>query len=189
MSAGLAIAGRLVGPDGEPVTRCYISVDPAPDGGATTSADVECDAHGRFTAGGLSAGTYTLSTWHYVSSDQRDKQRKYAHQVFGPFAAGSKDVVIVLQLESTLHGRVLDRNGAPVPQATVIAKSARKDFESTRVRADAAGRFEIELPADLDVEVIAGPAQPDESAEPDASRCSRAAKTRAGGEAITLRLP
>ncbi len=107
--------------------------------------------------------------------DQRKERKQYVYRTFGPVRAGDENVVVEMQIADVLRGRVVDANGRPVAHAVVIALGKRPGFESKRAQCGEDGRFEIQLPVDLDVELVAGPPRADELGQSESTTGVRAA--------------
>lgn len=161
----LEIAGRVLGPGGEPAVGWHVQLADgtrvgadqipilwaeSPQGWAGVDADtgrqkLVTDADGGFRVGGLFPRDYRLELW--------DPETLAMH-TSEPIAAGTQNARIELPADlwrERIGGRVTSRRGRPlagvaVQLALVTARSQHGYvWESgTSVRTDAAGRFELE---------------------------------------------
>jgi RNA polymerase sigma-70 factor (ECF subfamily) len=122
------IAGRVVGPDGQPVPDALVHAQPAapaitpppagpgaPPPAIRASGHTTSDDDGRFEITGLDGDGYDLVAI--------DDERPGA--VVTGVAGGSRDVVLTFALGAAVRGQVHDSSGAPVPEFTVLV--ARRD--------------------------------------------------------------
>ncbi len=122
LKRGLAISGRVLGPDGSPATGAHIYV-----GGGTLRTwmrpSARCEADGTFRLTGLADGKCSLHA--SATIDGREASAKT------DVAAGAEGVVLELKLDDAAKGgrilvRVLDPEGKPVGAAQVKAETSRR---------------------------------------------------------------
>lgn len=191
LAAGLAIAGRCLGPDGEPVAG-YVSVDPEFE--SPNSADVRTDTQGRFVARGLAAGTYKVTLWPDSLWDGEPGEVRWAQAELAGVPAGAQDVQIAVRRALRIAGVVLDAQGRPARNAFVMpSQGANLSFWTARC--DPEGRFELWLPEGelFDIEARASADGVDSRlvAESDQVELKSVRRTgiAPGGPELTLRLP
>jgi uncharacterized GH25 family protein len=136
MVTGHEIAGTVVGPDGRPVNRAWISV-------LGRSDTVFTDAKGAFRIEGLAAGTFTITV-----KPPGQKSGLGGATVAG-VRAGTMDLVIRMKKALTITGIVVDREGQPVVGARVIGMPWNEDglrgsAGGMNTRTDATGAFVID---------------------------------------------
>lgn len=189
LRAGLAIAGRIVGPDGRPLERGSIRAMPLDEGAPTEpvfwrSARVGKD--GRFAVRGIGSGTYRLQLFGF------DADLRPANAVLGPtrppslvlvggerVAAGARDVLVTATTGLHVRGRVTDVAGVPLRGAQVwVRVEGSKD--TVMLYSDADGAFDA---CGFDDGVLyrvesylAG------------FRSTKLANVRAGGEVVQIRM-
>jgi hypothetical protein len=132
--AGAPIAGAVV--RAAPSIRAPVAVVVA-----TTGAD------GAFALAGVDRGAYDLS------AEADDHVRVTRDNVLG----GSRDIELVLDAGLMIAGRVVDRDGNPVPEFTLIVQRPAglvRPVVATRSQIDPAGRFALRV-APGDYELIA----------------------------------
>lgn len=138
LAHGLSISGRLTWPDGAPAGKAKVEIasdviesaqewyDDARPGVVTTTDD------GRFTAGGLEPGAYTLcaralrkvTNGSDASPTTKDGETRLGGRERGValkrhVAAGADDIELVLGRGLTLLGRVVDERGEPRTEFSV----------------------------------------------------------------------
>jgi protocatechuate 3,4-dioxygenase beta subunit len=163
---GRALAGTVLGPDGEPIggVRLAIEGDQALD---PRELEAETDSEGRFRSGGLLAMRYDIAV---------RATGGHAQAFLPDVEAGRSDLVIELAPGGSISGRVVDAaTGEGVPGATVEARvdldprtgpifppDGESRGEWPRAAADAEGRFHLEgLPAGrVDLEAAASGIEP-----------------------------
>jgi hypothetical protein len=147
---GLAVRGRVLGPDGRPVRGAEVNLErqvapgrPAPGyppWGCLTAAD------GTFAISGLPAG----SGYEWVVIHPTLRLGARLAQAFPQGRREPLRVEVRLRPLASVAGRVLDDRGAPLPGAAVrivalvrLPGSARgeKEVEAAALTADGAGRF------------------------------------------------
>lgn len=91
------------------------------------------------------AGTWGFSGLSHGSYEARVRAREGAHAQALEFAAGTELTGVRLELvgATTLRGRVVDLEGAPVPDLEVGSGSVRGVGSDTRFITDETGRFEL----------------------------------------------
>ncbi len=141
-SAAARIAGRVLGPDTQPVPGATVQATPdrrpgehdrdRPWGQATT------DGEGRFVVEGLDEGAaYTLEARHELFAPGRSERT----------AGGAQGVLVRLGRGRSLRGRVVDADGRPAAAYTLaLARKRGLAFDVVRTLAivDAEGRFAVE---------------------------------------------
>lgn len=152
------IVGRVVSPDGQPVSRAWLRatrMDKSRTGtgllGSLISGEgqnkwTNTDEDGRFEFEGLSAGTYEVQVG---SVGRRGNDESLVQKDPRTVELGDRDVSaeIIFELEPALvlTGKVTDEFGKPVERARV--RAWRADSENVRSRTDrtnAEGEFEVE---------------------------------------------
>jgi protocatechuate 3,4-dioxygenase beta subunit len=140
--AGHTIAGTVRAAGGKPIAGAIVEVDSGPDI-INPDPQAKTDAAGRFSFDNLSAGDFELSA---VADGYALDQRRGV-------AAGTEDLVFLLEREAVLAGKVVAEEGeAPVARATVRLRGATgssysartEDDGSFRVRKIAPGTYTIE---------------------------------------------
>jgi RNA polymerase sigma factor (sigma-70 family) len=134
LSRGLAIAGRVVDAVGKPVPGARVRLDE--DAASSLSG-----SDGRYRLEGVSPGHHTVTG--------EATNHSPARATVALDRADAEAVDLTLGLESTIDGRVLGRDGAPVARASVTALVVRADALSEVVtsaavaRTDDRGRFHL----------------------------------------------
>jgi len=172
---GGALAGRVLGPDGEPSPNAWIAVgqgkqNPGRLGPGVpevwTPISVACDLQGRFRAMGLAAGRHPVAVYAPglpLWSGEAEVE-----------AGRTTEIEIALALGVTVAGSVLDTRGEPVAGALVRAFDAPVDrsflnqgqfdyagaFGYPSTMADSEGRYELIDVAPGTVHVYANPPAP-----------------------------
>ncbi|MBL9087549.1 MAG: carboxypeptidase regulatory-like domain-containing protein, partial [Planctomycetia bacterium] len=178
------LAGRVVGPDGEPVPRFRVAV---------RSAEAETDLMGQFVENALAAA---LGPVEVVAADGRFdlgplEARDVAVEVVAdgyvkatvpkatvPPGAASAPVEVRLAREATVRGRVVDAEGRPVADASVCVQRGGVAWAAPR-RATS-GVAGLELPS-LDAPVV--------EVRTDADGAFGLAPDAPGAVALTVRAP
>jgi hypothetical protein len=124
--AGLAIAGRVLSPAGEPESGASVHAFRLGDGGVVASATT--DAEGRFQVEGLSAAEHRLHVFAPMG-------RAHVSSV----AAGTRELEIRLTATGQVRGRVIDGQGRDVGEAVVVANGER--FGGWQARCQPDGRY------------------------------------------------
>ncbi len=146
IDAGLAIAGHVSSPTGDPVDAYLRALEPSTslERGYARSKD-----DGSFRIAGLAPGLYSIE-----ARPQRDPS--VAPRTIESVAAGTRELAIVLPLGDVVAGRVLDAQGRGVGHVSVRGTDEHgKDvaFAST----DPEGRFTLHVEATAVVDVLATP--------------------------------
>ncbi|MEM9802205.1 MAG: carboxypeptidase regulatory-like domain-containing protein [Planctomycetota bacterium] len=127
LGAGLAIAGRVVRPDGTPSANTRLVLAPQEvegdmgrlyelaraEGGAARTAE-----DGSFRIDGLNPGTYAMFADERDPSDRAQRWNARATSI----AAGTLDLRLELAPVESIDGNVLDDAGGPVESFTIEAK-------------------------------------------------------------------
>jgi protocatechuate 3,4-dioxygenase beta subunit len=138
----LAIAGRVVDPDGHPLPNASLDAWPEPPLTGDRSQAVALE-DGRFALGGLDAGSYTV-TVKYEGARFHEAGRVFLPTKREHVAAGTPDLAIVLAEGVRLRGRVNDHDGKPVERAVVKLLIADVEWKQAWSAAD--GHFEFVVP-------------------------------------------
>ena len=160
---GAEIAGRVVDSSGKPVA-----------GATIRGAGAETDADGRFVAVGLEPGEVTVSAF----IDQRSSAEKKV-----PVIAGGRAEVELVIRDSSLAGRVVDRQGNPVADAQLWAK-ATDESNSFFASSDEYGKFDFGGIPPGEYEVIAQHEEETRRSLPDDGTLAHA-----GQRGLTIVLP
>ncbi len=113
LTRGLAIAGKVIGSDGEPCTQCFLQVQ---SGATMQSAQV--GAGGRFRIEGLSPGAVVdlmAMAWNVNGGGQRSTVVKAVR-------AGTEDLIVRFERGVDIEGLVVDAQGQPATQGWVMAQ-------------------------------------------------------------------
>jgi len=159
------LSGRVVDASGGPVAGALVSVRSASRAypkqfGDPLGYEALTDAEGRFTAEGLSPGTYDVTA----------RQLGLAPARAADVAAGRKDLVLTLAKGTTLEGSVRDAaSGRPISSFTVglmlkVGPLQREPFAQLSF-IDPQGRYEVRgiIPGSYSVQVVAPGYAPTES--------------------------
>jgi len=104
------VAGRVIGPDGGPPARSYVSLSLAGvrDWGGELAAGT--DGSGEFSIKGVSPGTY------FIGAGMRDKDKFYYTRLKIEVGETKIDsVVLALGSGAVIHGRIRTASGAALP--------------------------------------------------------------------------
>ncbi len=139
LEPGISIRGRLVDPDGRPVTGATAFGLSVGRGGVPAQAPILDGA--EFTAIGLDPDHPRL-VWFL------NRQRTLGRMAMLPGSDAHDPITVTLQLCGTLLGRVIDAEGRPKPNVEVIAFIQHDQFQFggygiENVRTDVDGRFRI----------------------------------------------
>jgi len=186
LSAGLAIEGRILDPDGNGVGTVFLN---AFGGVPSMRAGVISQADGSFELVGLSPGTYTLEVAPLMASSGVE----FARQQLSDVAAGTSDLVVRVAVAVELTGTVVDAKGDPVVGATV--KMTPVAGSASWTQTDGAGRFSFTPPAGARVTLRAHP--PGQRSDPtlpfqydeDPERAATLEEVDPSAGEVVLRLP
>jgi protocatechuate 3,4-dioxygenase beta subunit len=189
LAAGLSIAGRVVGPEGEGASGVFVNAWREDGLGAGTGVSVLTGLDGGFELAGLEPGDYRLQLVPYEAHEGRF----FAGALRGAVPAGTRGMLVALADAADLRGRVVDAAGAPVAGVSVemIVPSEPGAWEQT----NSEGRFVFHPPRGVEVELVAHPPQahPDTDLpfqyDPDPARETRLAGVDADKGEVLLVLP
>ena len=144
--APLAFSGRVVDDAGHPVTTFEISARPAngPKWGGSEAVDAHFTSdEGKFTLNGVFEGDWI------VAAEAEGYSREDDDGVPIVVPTAGREVVLVLRRTVTVTGTVVDPSGAPIDDATVIARSGDPSGpfgrgSQARTDTDENGQFELE---------------------------------------------
>lgn len=137
--AGVAASGRVIGPDGGPVTGAKVRYEGVADWSNNSSDPITTGPDGAFRIDGLAAGSFRFTARH----------ERYAPGVSEPVVlttASREGITIRLEPAAVLAGTVIDKDNRPVPWAKVRVAEETAGIQMQRSRettADAAGSFEL----------------------------------------------
>ncbi|MFG0316401.1 MAG: carboxypeptidase-like regulatory domain-containing protein, partial [Planctomycetota bacterium JB042] len=141
---GLEVRGRVVGPNGETVSRAIVYVAPRA-GGALKTRVVGGD--GSFVVSGLGDGMVRVVA-HPLARDDGWPAFRGSAPLDVP--AGTRDVVVRLRPGARIAGKVVDERGGAVGRALVTAyDDAGEKVAGALSRED--GGFELDVPPDAPV--------------------------------------
>ena len=203
LDPGLEISGVVVDPEGRPVVgvgvHAYRDEDESQFLTARTYA--LCDARGEFALRGLQPGTYTLHVSGALDSvlDATSERAGWSRSVY-TVDAPATNLELVLEVSDPIRGVVLGPDGEPVPACLVGARKpdGTVEFETW---SDAEGRFRLDVPLGVIVDLVAIPAESEGSLalHPSVrggdgqvdleSWGARARDVAAGARGVLLRLP
>ena len=176
-----AIAGRVVGPDGQGVFGVHVqawSVGAVAEGVAPSMAGMNVRPDGTFRLGKLTPGTYRLETllWPSAPAELCPVRIDGVH-------TGDLGVVIELPRRALIRGQVVTHAGTPCPNA-IVQIDLGDDLVggALAIQADAEGRFELSVPAGERVDLVA------HELGAEGLRVGRARSIPAGTEGVVLRL-
>jgi hypothetical protein len=151
------IAGKVVGPAGEPVSDALVEArkelvaNTVPgDPGVLPVLMVRTDEQGRFVVDGIDPGTYDLT----ASSDGEAARARNV-------ASGAQNVELVVKRAGSLRGAVEDESGKPVASFVVVVTEPRGQLRREPMSAtsfvDPEGRYEVTglVPGEYAVSVFA----------------------------------
>ncbi|HVR98468.1 MAG TPA: carboxypeptidase regulatory-like domain-containing protein, partial [Thermoanaerobaculia bacterium] len=137
LAPGASIAGRVLGPDGQPIPGAQVSL------AETTQSMMSfaffggpngTDGEGRYRLDGVAPGPRTLEA----------RAEGYLRAVRDVDVAGEMEGVdFTLQKGLEISGRVVDDAGAPIPGATVMLFTGRGSFNAQPLSSGADGSFRI----------------------------------------------
>jgi protocatechuate 3,4-dioxygenase beta subunit len=133
LPAIVPLAGRVVGPGGQPVTDAFVGLWPARRSTEEKAKQTRTDGDGRFVFARPGRGGHSLLV----------QSGGFAPQAFPVFIKpGIADIAIRLQQGKAIRGRVVTPGGTPLPGIRVKAmswRSLRADY--WHATTDAQGRF------------------------------------------------
>ncbi|HEX7899752.1 MAG TPA: sigma-70 family RNA polymerase sigma factor [Planctomycetota bacterium] len=145
LSRGAAVIGGVEDAEGRPVVDATVSVHPLfsvvdrLDAPNYTSNKAGVDEHGRFRVDGCVAGRYVLVVEH--------RRRRFAPRQLEievrPGSALTEAGRVVLESGVSFRGRVVDREGRPIPQADLSVMDAKEVWVMPTARSDGEGRFQF----------------------------------------------
>lgn len=146
----LALRGRVVDREGQPVSGLYVRASPAEQvargDGPTSSANVQSAADGSFVLDALAPGTYDVSAQAAggPTSDQR-WGRTQRRGVVLPADGRAPELVLVVDRAGRVTGTVVGIGGAPQGRARVSLQplDPAGDARGGQATADEAGRFAL----------------------------------------------
>lgn len=193
LEAPLALAGRVVGPDGSGVVKAQVRAQEETGavvrglGGRSERAETKDDS-GAFELPELARGDWLLT------AQAEGFARSEVLKVRLPLEPGASAPTIVLQRSGTISGQVLDVGGAPVAGATVqVKRTLNNVLEQGEEGAAAAQRASSRADGTFTLEgLVAGNHKLVASADGRASSETVEVEVRAGestgGVVLTLRL-
>ena len=143
VEGGLAIAGEVVTPEGEPAPTVWVSAQPETGQGGMWR-NGQTDNKGTFRILGLKEGTYTL----HVQTNWSGASQYQAKQMKG-IRAGTEDVRIQLAAGYEIEGRVADDQNKPVANLQINAQRIQVPGEDqvfsgwANTSTDADGKFTL----------------------------------------------
>ena len=131
MSQGLAIAGRVLGEDGQPAADTVVTVETSQSRGGWggwggtrrrgVGADTT-DSDGRFRVTGLDEGKFTVRAEREVGREGGEVRSRAAQDAV---PAGSKGLLLTLAGPLLFEGRVIDDRGEPVTAFEIVVEAIR----------------------------------------------------------------
>lgn len=139
LQLGGTIAGRVEGPNGEPVSGCEVTVryQGQTDNTMATNPSHNTRSDGRFVLRGLEAGSVDLVA---KPVDFVEATLPGINVVEGQV---NDDVVIRLERGSSVGGRIVDDKGEPVPGATITARDFTQGASEVTSVSHVDGRFTV----------------------------------------------
>ena len=150
---GVRITGKIVDPDGKPVSGATAAPARSGSGNSLTGDtrfSVETDANGQFV---MMLPASKEAKYNLVAHDGKYEQwRNWANGVLEPIQTNPGDVIenviIKLTQPAAVKGKVVDSSGNPVPnnqvRASAFDKLENRYYDPT-ARTDANGNFEIKF--------------------------------------------
>lgn len=140
LALGGAVAGRVVGPQGAPISGCMVVISGEGDTEITRAGNPssETNANGEFKIQGLPAGTVDLvvKAGHYLE--------KTVPGVVVEEGAIHANIEIALEQGQAVSGRVVDQAGAPVAAAEIVVRDFAQGLKELRGSSVSDGRFTID---------------------------------------------
>jgi uncharacterized GH25 family protein len=134
---GKPVSGVVVGPDGKPVPRAWVSAQHIDDDGMFPAHAVAANENGRFAFKALRSGSKLRATADRLRSPQPLSIR-----------GGESDLVLRIEkpVMAKLSVRIVDPAGKPIPSAKVslITKMGRMGIGSSPQAVDAQGSYTYE---------------------------------------------
>jgi RNA polymerase sigma-70 factor (ECF subfamily) len=187
--AGLAIEGRVLGPDGNGAGAVFVN---AWGGDEHASGSVLSETDGAFRVVGLGPGLYQVE----FAPAMQVGGRSLARTTLVDVVAGSSGHEVRLAAAASLTGRVVDAAGAPVAGATVkMALTGLPDAPGGWTETDRDGRFSFEPPEGARVDLSAHPPLAERKGDrpfqhdEDPARAAHSSGVDAAAGAVTLVLP
>ena len=168
VTLGAQLVGRVIDDAGAPVKGASLR----------GAYGVETDADGRFTAVGLEPGVLEISA--YDATRGSDMQKVTV-------AVGKRTEVLFTLRTSRIAGRVVDRAGIPIADASVYIREAREDGTSYFATTDAYGAFDTGGVVPGDYKLVAQRPEEIKRRLPDDEGAYVAA--RSGTRDVTIVLP
>ena len=141
--------------DRAPMPGVHVSAQMSSDGRPDRIAEVISDEHGRFSIPtALPPGEYYLGAWlddDWGFQGVRDKTSR------APTKPGIREVEVQMARDVRIHGRVLNREGKPVPSASItvslrcyrLNKDGTRDgyfgHDGERITTDESGAYHLDL--------------------------------------------
>jgi protocatechuate 3,4-dioxygenase beta subunit len=148
---GGRIAGRVIGPDGQPVAKVSVSIAPDVRTAALSSnasyGQSETDEKGAFAFDGLKGGSYRLDAGDQPWRNQPTKTGKYSRSGIQLEEGGRiDDLEVRLQPACRVEGLVTGPDGRPFPGASVFARDEQGNLVQAwpQTISDSSGRFGID---------------------------------------------
>jgi protocatechuate 3,4-dioxygenase beta subunit len=150
------VAGRVIGPDGGPGVRSFVSLSLAgvEDWGGELGGMT--DSSGEFSVKGVPPGSY------YIRAGTQEKGKYYnTRQKIEVGEAKIDSLVLTLGSGATIHGRIRSASGAPLPSGRTmvhlesIGEEGGTGFGFTEVNQD--GSFELSGVSDGSYAVMTSP--------------------------------
>jgi hypothetical protein len=141
------VAGRVIGPDGAPASRAYVSLQQRGVSDWTSGLGAGTDSKGEFSIKGVPQGSYFITAGVFeAGKTQQTRQRLDVGE------SNIDSLRFYLGAGASIHGRVVTTSGAPLSTAHIevvlIPANDESSTESgfTEVKKD--GSFELEGIAD-----------------------------------------
>jgi RNA polymerase sigma-70 factor (ECF subfamily) len=173
LHVGLAIDGRVVDAEGNPVPGCSVSAWISNESGLPVRLAYDlARGDGGFHLQGLDAGSVTIEAELDLFAADQDA-RGFAQTVRAGVAVGTRDLVVLLPHAGWIRGIVLlpDGSGAAdtMLQATFADEPGGSTYLPITARADRDGRFRIQVDPTrrYDLEAFTAPHQVDAGWRPE----------------------
>lgn len=142
MAVGLAIEGRVIDSDGDPVRGAWVQALREPVYGMP-AASAQSGENGVFVISGLPPGQYEVRAELNRNYISRTGTIQLAPQQVAHIDAGTKDVIVSLARIVWVSGVVQEESGEPVAKAYVTIGGAKGTVLDMAAICDASGRFGI----------------------------------------------